>query len=70
MANKKEVCQSIADCNNYAKDNGITSILCSNSKNMIYQDECLEVVKLRYTLQEADEATSDDNENMIEWIFE
>ncbi|MBR1373945.1 leucine-rich repeat domain-containing protein [bacterium] len=70
MANKKEVCQSIADCNNYAKDNEIASILCPNSKNMIYQDECLEVVKLRYTLQEANEATSDDNENMIEWIFE
>ena len=27
-------------------------------------------IKLRYTLPEADEATSDDNENMIEWIFE
>jgi hypothetical protein len=24
----------------------------------------------RYTLPEADAATSDDNENMIEWIFE
>lgn len=68
MANKKEVCQSIADCNNYAKDNGITSILCP--KDMVYHGECIEVAKLRYTLQEADEATSDDNENMIEWIFE
>ena len=29
-----------------------------------------EEVKLRYTMQEADEATSNDNENMIEWIFE
>ncbi|MBR1398851.1 MAG: leucine-rich repeat domain-containing protein [Alphaproteobacteria bacterium] len=28
------------------------------------------VIKLRYTLPEADEATSNDNENMIEWIFE
>ena len=26
--------------------------------------------RIRYTLPEADEATSDDNENMIEWIFE
>ncbi len=26
--------------------------------------------KLRYTLPEADAATSNDNENMIEWIFE
>lgn len=26
--------------------------------------------KTRYTLPEADELTSDDNENMIEWIFE
>ena len=26
--------------------------------------------RTRYTLPEADEATSDDNENMIEWIFE
>ena len=30
--------------------------------------EC--VAKLRYTMEEADAATSDDNENMIEWIFE
>ena len=30
--------------------------------------EC--VGKLRYTIPEADEATSNDNENMIEWIFE
>ena len=29
-----------------------------------------EEVKLRYTLPEADAATSDDNENTIEWIFE
>ncbi|MBR1399081.1 MAG: leucine-rich repeat protein [Alphaproteobacteria bacterium] len=28
------------------------------------------VIKLRYTIPEADAATSDDNENMIEWIFE
>ena len=28
------------------------------------------IIKLRYTLPEADKATSDDNENMIEWIFE
>ncbi|MBR1398805.1 MAG: leucine-rich repeat protein [Alphaproteobacteria bacterium] len=27
-------------------------------------------LRTRYTLQEADEATSNDNENMIEWIFE
>ncbi|MBR1399724.1 MAG: leucine-rich repeat protein [Alphaproteobacteria bacterium] len=26
--------------------------------------------RIRYTLPEADEATSNDNENMIEWIFE
>ncbi|MBR1399578.1 MAG: leucine-rich repeat domain-containing protein [Alphaproteobacteria bacterium] len=26
--------------------------------------------RIRYTLPEADKATSDDNENMIEWIFE
>ena len=30
--------------------------------------EC--VAKLRYTIPEADAATSNDNENMIEWIFE
>ena len=29
-----------------------------------------EIIKLRYTLPEADAATSNDNENMIEWIFE
>ena len=28
------------------------------------------IIKLRYTLPEADELTSNDNENMIEWIFE
>ena len=28
------------------------------------------IIKLRYTLPEADAATSDDNENTIEWIFE
>ena len=28
------------------------------------------VYKTRYTIQEADELTSDDNENLIEWIFE
>ncbi|MBR3663021.1 MAG: hypothetical protein IKN67_07075, partial [Alphaproteobacteria bacterium] len=28
------------------------------------------IIKLRYTLPEADAATSNDNENMIEWIFE
>ena len=28
------------------------------------------IIKLRYTLPEADDATSDDYENMIEWIFE
>ena len=28
------------------------------------------IIKLRYTMPEADAATSDDNENMIEWIFE
>ena len=32
-----------------------------------YYGYCL---RTRYTLPEADEATSDDNENMIEWIFE
>ena len=30
--------------------------------------EC--ILKTIYTMQEADEATSNDNENMIEWIFE
>ncbi len=32
-----------------------------------YYDYCL---RTRYTLPEADAATSNDNENMIEWIFE
>ena len=32
-----------------------------------YYGYCL---RTRYTLPEADEATSDDNENSIEWIFE
>ena len=35
-----------------------------------HEGECIEILKTRYTLPEADELTSDDNENMIEWIFE
>ncbi|MBR3661828.1 MAG: leucine-rich repeat protein [Alphaproteobacteria bacterium] len=35
-----------------------------------YDDIYNECLRKRYTLPEADAATSDDNENMIEWIFE
>ena len=34
-----------------------------------YNDFCYKV-KLRYTIPEADKATSNDDENMIEWIFQ
>ncbi|MBR3662231.1 MAG: hypothetical protein IKN67_03000 [Alphaproteobacteria bacterium] len=35
-----------------------------------YDDIYKECNRIRYTLQEADNITSDDNENYIEWIFE
>ena len=40
---------------------------CSNSNFSLDYDYCY---RKRYTLPEADAATSNDNENMIEWIFE
>ncbi len=43
---------------------------CTKCKNENYVLEDGLCYRRRYTLPEADEATSDDNENMIEWIFE
>ena len=44
-------------------------IFCADGYYPTNQGYC-EIIKLRYTLPEADAATSNDNENMIEWIFE
>ena len=52
---------------NRRNENGY--IDCAEGWYATNKDVC-EKIKLRYTLPEADEATSDDNENMIEWIFE
>ena len=43
---------------------------CSKCTNSNYSLEYGYCYRKRYTIQEADAATSDDNENMIEWIFE
>ena len=54
-------------CNNRPTDGSM--IECDEGWYATNKDVC-EKIKLRYTLPEADEATSDDNENTIEWIFE
>ena len=54
-------------CNNRPTDGSM--IECDEGWYVTNKDVC-EKIKLRYTLPEADELTSDDNENMIEWIFE
>ena len=54
-------------CHNRPTDGSI--IDCAEGYFANTRDLC-EKIKLRYTLPEADAATSDDNENMIEWIFE
>ena len=43
---------------------------CSKCTNSNYSLEYGYCYRKRYSLPEADAATSDDNENMIEWIFE
>ena len=54
-------------CHNRPTDGSV--IECDEGWYATNKDVCARI-KLRYTLPEADEATSDDNENMIEWIFE
>ena len=58
------------DCNNRPTNGDY--IECAEGYYAEYRNdnEVCEKIKLRYTLQEADEATSDDFENLIEWIFE
>ena len=43
---------------------------CSKCSNLNFSLEYGYCYRKRYSLPEADAATSDDNENMIEWIFE
>ena len=54
-------------CHNRPTDGSM--IECDEGWYATNKDVCARI-KLRYTLPEADEATSDDYENMIEWIFE
>ena len=54
-------------CNNRPTDG--SAIECDEGWYATNKDVCARI-KLRYTLPEADELTSNDNENMIEWIFE
>ena len=54
-------------CNNRPTDGSM--IECDEGWYATNKDVCAKI-KLRYTIPEADELTSNDNENMIEWIFE
>ena len=54
-------------CHNRPTDGSM--IECDEGWYATNKDVCARI-KLRYTMPEADEATSNDNENMIEWIFE
>ncbi|MBR1398860.1 MAG: hypothetical protein IJ564_01620 [Alphaproteobacteria bacterium] len=54
-------------CSNRPTDGSM--IECDEGWYATNKDVCARI-KLRYTLPEADAATSNDNENMIEWIFE
>ncbi len=54
-------------CSNRPTDG--SAIECDEGWYATNKDVCARI-KLRYTLPEADAATSNDNENMIEWIFE
>ena len=46
---------------------GASCTKCKNENYVLEEGDCY---RKRYTLPEADEVTSNDNENMIEWIFE
>ncbi|MBR1399410.1 MAG: leucine-rich repeat protein [Alphaproteobacteria bacterium] len=56
-----------ANCGNKQVQNGIGCVDACLSGYTSYYGYCL---RTRYTLPEAEAATSDDFENMIEWIFE
>ncbi len=66
-------CRKTGDCGNCGEKFVQAGVGCVNDCYVGYyptnQGYC-KIIKLRYTLPEADAATSDDNENMIEWIFE
>ena len=68
---------SLTCSDGFLKKNGICidkSRGCGNGylelDNRCEKESNMQEIKLRYTLPEADEATSNDNENTIEWIFE
>ena len=66
-------CQNTGECGSCGEKFVQAGVGCVSSCYDGYyatnQGYCKEI-KLRYTLPEADAATSNDNENMIEWIFE
>lgn len=68
MANKKDVCSSIADCNNYAKSNNLSSILCENKEQVVWQAHCYDEYpfsRKRWTPAEANEWLKDDDNFVI-----
>ena len=63
-------CQKNGDCGSCGEKVIQSGAGCVNSCYSGYTSYYGYCYRTRYTLPEADEATSDDNENMIEWIFE
>ncbi|MBR1399821.1 MAG: leucine-rich repeat protein [Alphaproteobacteria bacterium] len=72
-ASRLSKCASHGECGNCGEKFVQAGVGCVNDCYVGYyptnQGYC-KIIKLRYTLPEADAATSNDNENMIEWIFE
>ena len=66
-------CRKTGDCGSCGNKFVQSGVGCVNDCYAGYyptnQGYC-KIIKLRYTLPEADAATSNDNENTIEWIFE
>ncbi|MBR1399042.1 MAG: leucine-rich repeat protein [Alphaproteobacteria bacterium] len=63
-------CRKTGDCGNCGEKFVQAGVGCVSSCYTGYTSYYGFCTRTRYTLPEADAATSDDNENMIEWIFE
>ena len=63
-------CRKTGDCGNCGEKFVQAGVGCVSSCYTGYTSYYGFCTRKRYTLPEADAATSDDNENMIEWIFE
>ena len=63
-------CQKTGDCGNCGEKFVQAGVGCVSSCYTGYTSYYGFCTRKRYTLPEADAATSNDNENMIEWIFE